>query len=165
MSKDPETPFERGKQETHTRLQAINEKGYVVVVTHAYGPNGEDLMAYEGPSFSGEPGVGLKVKQGEEEAMVFLSPFFGDPSKETEGDFKAGERCELYCPESGARLDPIPGIESESGASYYAIYLSSRLSEGELVAVSDIWGDTNSRILSEGELLKLYADIEDGKGS
>ncbi|MGM0555100.1 MAG: hypothetical protein ACQEVA_01865 [Myxococcota bacterium] len=160
MSEDSKNPFEGGNHDTQTRLQAINDQGFVVVVTHAYGPNGEDLMAYDGPQFSGEPGVALNVSQGDEEAIVYLSPFFGDPSKETEGDFESGKRCKLTCPESGAELDPIPGMTSETGASYFAIYLSDRLEEGELVAVSDIWGDTDSRILSEGELLKLYAESE-----
>jgi hypothetical protein len=161
MSEDSKNPFERQPQDTQTRLQAINDQGFVVVVTHAYGPNGEDLMAYDGPTFSGEPGIALNVSQGDEEAIVYLSPFFGDPSKQTDGDFDEGKRCRLTCPDSGAELDPIPGMTSETGASYYAIYLSDRLEEGELVAVSDIWGDTDSRILSEGELLKLYADAED----
>lgn len=161
MSEDSNNTFESDSRDTQTRLQAINDQGFVVVVTHAYGPNGEDLMAYEGPSFSGEPGVCLNVSQGDEEALVYLSPFFGDPSKHTEGDFEQGKRCKLTCPDSGEELDPIPGMTSETGASYFAIYLSDRLEEGELVAVSDIWGDTDSRILSEGELLKLYADAED----
>ena len=148
------------RPDTATRLQAINEKGYIVMVTRAYGPNGEDLMAEDGPMFSGEPGLRIHVTQGDIEDDVYLSPFFGDPSKVSEADFEQGKRCKLTCPESGAQLDRIPGMTSDDGGHYYAIYLTPKLGKGELVAVSDVWGETNSRILSEGELLKLYAESE-----
>jgi hypothetical protein len=148
------------RPDTATRLQAINEKGYVVLVTRAYGPNGEELMAEDGPNFSGEAGVKIRVTQGELEEDVLLSPFFGDPSKISNVDFEDGKRCELTCPKSGAPLDRLPGMTSGDGGYFYAIYLTPKLGKGELVAVSDVWGETNSRILSEGELLKLYAESE-----
>ncbi len=159
MSEDEKKEFAH-RPDTGSRLQAINEKGFIVVVTRAFGPNGEDLIAYDGPKFSGEPGVRLRVTQGDKQEDVVLSPFFGDPSKVNDVDFEEGERCVLTCPESGAQLDQIPGMESDDGGHYYAIYLTEKLGKGELVAISDIWGDTNSRILSEGELLKLYAESE-----
>ena len=164
MSENSRNPFERNEEGTQTRLQAINDEGFVVVVTRAFGPNGEDLVDYDGPLFSGEPGIKLHVEQGDVEDDVVLSPYFGDPSKKWDADFVEGERCELTCPESGEQLDRIPGMVSEDGGHYYAIYLTEKLEEGELVAVSDIWGDTNSRILSEGELLKLYADANGDEG-
>lgn len=148
------------RPDTATRLEAINEKGYIVLVTRAYGPKGEDLMAEDGPMFSGEPGVRIRVTQGDLEDDVYLSPFFGDPSKICDTEFEPGKRCTLTCPESGEQLDRIPGMTSEDGGYYHAIYLTPKLGKGELVAVSDVWGETNSRILSEGELLKLYAESE-----
>lgn len=146
--------------DTKSRLQDLTEqgRGYIVVCTRAYGPNGEDLIDYDGPRFSGEPGIKIHVKQGDTEEDVILSPFFGDPSKVWTEDFEEGERCELTVPETGAKLDKIPGMTSEDGGHYYAIYLTDDLEEGELVAVNDIWGNYDSRILSEGELLKLYAE-------
>lgn len=149
------------KPNTTTRLEPLKHEGYVILVTRAYGPNGEQLIDPDGPRFSGEPGVKIHVKQGDVEDDVVLSPFFGDPSKEFSADFEEGERCELTCPESGEPLDQIPGMVSEDGGHYYAIYLSPKLEEGELVAVNDVWGNTDSRILSEGELLKMYAEQED----
>ena len=159
MSKDGNSEFAESP-DTATRLQAITERGYIVVVTRAYGPNGEDLMNHDGPKFEGEPGVMVNVKQGDKEDIVTLSPFFGDPSKISAANFESGTRCELTCPESGVPLDPIPGMQTEDGGNYYAIYLTPKLKNGELVAISDVWGETNSRILSEGELLKLYAESE-----
>jgi hypothetical protein len=161
MSEDKKNEFDvRPETESTSRLQAISEKGYIVVVTQAYGPNGEDLMDREGPRFSGEPGVKLRVTQGDKQEDVVLSPFFGDPAKINTVDFEVGKRCVLTCPETGEPLDEIRGMGSEETGRFYAIYLTPKLGEGELVAINDVWGVTNSRILSEGELLKLYAESE-----
>lgn len=145
---------------TESRLQAMGDKGFVVVVTRAFGPNGEDLIAHEGPQFSGAPGVKVLVKQGELEDEVVLSPYFGDPDKVFDAPFEEGKRCELFCPDSREPLDQIPGMSSEDGGEYFAIYLTDRLQDGELVAVNNIWGNTNSRMLSEDELLLLLAEAE-----
>ncbi len=159
MSSDNTNEFSDAP-DTETRLQDLTDegRGYVVVCTRAFGPNGEDLIDHEGPRFSGEPGIKIHVKQGDVEEDVVLSPFFGDPSKVWTEDFEEGERCELTVPETGEPLDKIPGMGSEDGGNYYAIYLTEDLEEGELVAVNDIWGNYDSRILSEGELLKAYAE-------
>lgn len=154
-------PFER--HDTTTRLQALNDQGYVIVVTRAFGPNGEDLIDYDGPKFSGEPGVKIHVKQGDLEEDVILSPYYGDNSKISNAGFKVGVRCELSVSGSGARLDKLPIPPSEDGGEYYAIYLTERLDEGELVAINDVWGNYGSKLLSEGEILALYADHSDAE--
>lgn len=154
------TPFST-RPATDTRLQDMGEKGFVVVVTRAFGPDGEDLIAHDGPDFSGAPGVKLLVRQGDVEEEVVLSPYYGDPGKVCDAPFEDGKPCELLCPESKKPLDKIPGMSTEDGGDYYAIYLTPKLQEGELVAVNNIWGNTNSRIMSEDELLLLLADAED----
>lgn len=146
---------------TETRHRGLIETGEVVVVTKAFGPQGEDLIAKDGPLFSGEPGVKLRVKQGEIEGDVYLSPFYGDPSKIHDVEFKDGVPCELFCPESGHALDKIPGMTTEEGGEYYAIYLSPRLERGEMVAINNVWGNTSSRMLSEDELLLIIAEAEE----
>lgn len=159
MSENKKNEF-ANRPETSSRLQAISEKGYVIVVTQAYGPNGEDLMDREGPTFSGEPGVKIRVTQGDKQADVVLSPFFGDPAKRSPVEFEAGKCCVLTCPESGEPLDQIPGMGSAEDGHYFAVYLSPKLEKGELVAINDVWGVTSSQMLSEGELLKLYAESD-----
>ena len=146
---------------TDTRLQDMGDKGFVVVVTRAFGPNGEDLMAHDGPDFSGAPGVKVLVRQGDVEEVVILSPYYGDPAKISKAPFVEGEPCQLLCPDSEEPLDKIPGMTSEEGGEYFAIYLTPQLQEGELVAVNNVWGNTNSRIMSEDEMLLLLADAED----
>lgn len=157
---DDSNPFS-AKPPTESRLEDLGDEGYVVVVTRAFGPNGEDLIAYEGPEFSGAPGVKILVKQGEIEDEVILSPYYGDPDKIYEAPFEEGEPCELLCPESREPLDKIPKMTSEDGGEYFAIYLTERLEDGEMVAVNNVWGNTDSRIMSEDELLLLLADAED----
>ncbi len=158
--KNEKNPFST-KPPTQTRLDEMGEKGFVVVVTRAYGPNGEDLIAHDGPQFSGSPGVKLLVRQGELEDEVVLSPYYGDPSKIHDESFEEGKACELFCPDSKEPLDKIPGMTSEDGGEYYAIYLTDKLQDGELVAVNNIWGNTKSRIMSEDELLLLLAEAEE----
>ncbi len=160
MSEQESNPFS-SRPATETRLQQMEEKGFVVLVTRAFGANGEDLMDRDGPQFSGSPGVKLLVKQGDLEDEVVLSPFYGDPEKLHDVEFVQGEPCELFAPESGKPLDKIPGMSTEDGGEYYAVYLTDRLQDGELVAVNNIWGNTNSRLMSEDEMLLLLADAED----
>ncbi len=155
-----DNPFET-RADTTTRLQALNEQGYVIVVTRAFGPNGEDLMDYEGPKFSGEPGVRLRVRQGDIDGHVSLSPYYGDPSKFTESPFVDGVKCELFIAGTDTPLDRLPIPPSKDGGEYFAIYLTEKLDEGELVAINDVWGNYGSQLLSENEILSLYADAED----
>ena len=155
-----ENPFEK-RTETSTRLEALNERGFVIVVTRAFGPNGEDLVEREGPRFSGEPGVKLLVRQGDIEEEVVLSPYYGDPSKIASESFKDGVKCELFVPGTTTPLDKLPIPASDDGGEYYAIYLTDRLEEGELVAINDVWGNYGSRMLSEADIFALYAEEEE----
>ena len=154
-----DNPFEQ-RADTTTRLQALNEEGPVIVVTRAFGPNGEDLIDYDGPRFSGEPGVKLHVRQGDIEGDVILSPYYGDPSKIGGENFEDGVACELFVPGSDAPLEKLPIPPSEDGGEYYAIYLTEKLNDGELVAINNVWGNYGSQMLSETEILSLYADSE-----
>lgn len=163
MSEHEENPFLR-KDATHTRLQSLNEQGTIMVVARAYGSDGEDLIDREGPLFSGEPGVKLRVKQGDVVEDVVLSPFYGDASKVSSQPFEAGKACELFSPKSGAPLDRIPGMKTKEGGEYFAVYLTPKLSGGELVAINNIWGNTDSQMLSEREVLLLLAERQ-GNGS
>lgn len=148
------------RPKTLSRLDKLSDGEQVVVVTRAYGPGGEDLIDAGDHRFSGEPGIRLRVRQGEVEDDVILSPFFGDPSKVFKAPFKDGVACELFCPQTGRPLDRVPGMKTEEGGSYYAIYLTPRLADGELVAVNDIWGNPHSRLMSEGEILRALAEQE-----
>lgn len=128
----------------------------VVIVTQAFGPTGESLMSSEA-TFDGQPSVTLRVKGAGREGLVHLSPFHGDRRKTGFLDFPPGTKCELYCPISGKRLDFVGRVSPDSPADFYAIYLTKRLSEGEMVAISDVWGDYHSRIVDNFELISSWA--------
>jgi|SRR5690554_3349939 len=157
MSEEKNNPFSR-ENVTHSRLQSLNDQGTIVVVTRAYGADGEDLIDRDGELFSGEPGVKVRVKQGDIVEDVVLSPFYGDSSKLSSQPFVHGQPCELFSPVSGRALDRIPGMQTEEGGAFYAIYLTSKLAAGELVAINNIWGNTKSQMLSEREVLLLLAE-------
>lgn len=161
----PDKGFDEARSATMTRLEALNDKGFVIIVTRAYGPDGENLVDEDGPEFSGDAGIRLHVVQGDIEGDVVLSPYYGDPTKYTDVEFEEGKRCRLYCPKSGVELDRIPGMVSEDGGEYYAVYLTEKLAEGELVAVNDVWGNYDSQMLDEGEVLAALAEAEDAKAS
>ena len=145
---------------TMTRMNALDERGFVIVVTRAFGPNGEDLMDQDGPDFSGERGVRVHVKQGDLEEDVLLSPYFGDPTKISEVPFEVGKPCDLYVSGTDTLLDKVPGMKTDDGGEFFAVYLTSKLGKGEMVAINNIWGDATSQMLSEGELLKLIVESE-----
>jgi hypothetical protein len=138
----------------------IDPDAPLIVVTTAFGPGGESLMNPE-VRFDGWPAVTLGVRAGGLEGLVHLSPIHGDARKKGMEGLAPGTRCELYCPSSGTLLDKVGEVEDGSGASYYAIYLTPRLTNGECVQVSDVWGHFHSRIIDDMELISYWADSLD----
>ncbi len=128
----------------------------IIIVTQAFGPGGESLVGSSDVTFDGYPAVTLKVRVEGREALVHLSPFHGDRRKVCEMEIADGTKCELLCPVSGTPLDDVD-LVGEAGASYHAIYLTPRLSEGEMVVVSDVWGDYHSRIVDNFELISEWS--------
>lgn len=128
-----------------------------VVVTQAYGPKGDNLVGISGVAFDGHPAITIKVRVGEREGYVHLSPLHGDGRKATMMEIPHGTRCELLCPVSGQPLDFVGDVEDGSGAKYYAIYLTPQLSQGSMVMISDIWGHYHSRIIDDFELISAWA--------
>jgi hypothetical protein len=54
-------------------------------------------------------------------------------------------------------LDYVGDVEDQSGAKYFAIYLTPQLSRGTMVMVSDVWGHYHSRIVDDFELISAWA--------
>lgn len=134
-----------------------------VVLTQAFGPNGDNLIGVSGETFDGFPALTLKVRQGQREGLVHLSPIHGDLRKKGQLDFELGQRCELYCPVSDQplpRLPPVPG----DATAYCAIYLTPERSEGAVVGISDVWGHHHSRVIDHHELISAYLGGETPAG-
>ncbi len=140
---------------------AVNADAPLIVVTQAFGPTGASLIE-TAVTFDGWPAVTVGVRAAGQEGVVYLSPIHGDARKIGMEDLPLGVRCELYCPRSGALLKAVGPVEDGSRATYFAIYLTARLSAGESVQISDIWGHYHSRIIDDMELISYWADSHDG---
>jgi hypothetical protein len=132
-----------------------------VIVTQAFGPRGDNLVGISDVQFDGNPAVTLKIRVGDREGLVHLSPIHGDSRKIKPFNIEPGTRCELLCPVSGQTLDLVGEVEDGSGARYYAIYLTPALSRGTMVMVSDLWGHYHSRIIDDFELISAWAAHHD----
>lgn len=134
------------------------ENDVTVIVTQAYGPRGDNLVGISGIDFDGHPAVtiGIRTDDGRE-GLVHLSPIHGDGRKTKPFHIPHGTRCELFCPVSKQPLDVAGEVEDDSGARYYAIYLTPQLSRGSMVMISDIWGHYHSRIIDDFELISAWA--------
>lgn len=134
----------------------------MIIVTQAFGPDGDNLVGISDVEFDGFPAVTLLLRADGREGLVHLSPFHGDRRKAGFTDIPVGTRCELLCPVSKKPLPFLGKVSNDSEAGYYAIYLTTRLSDGELVALSNTWGDYHSRIVDNSELISAWANSEAG---
>jgi hypothetical protein len=151
--------------EPHVDIQDAPGSGVIVVVTQAYGPRGDNLVGVSDVTFDGHPAVTLGIRAAGKEGLVHLSPIHGDSRKEGFTDIEPGTRCELFCPVSGEALPRVGDVEGDSGAGYFAIYLTPALSNGSMVMVSDVWGHYHSRIIDDFELISAWAADEDAKSA
>ena len=135
------------------------EDDVVIVVTQAFCPSGNNLVGASDVLFDEHPAVTLEVRADGREGLVHLSPIHGDKRKSGFTDIPAGTKCELSCPACHAPLAKVGEVEDGSGADYYALYLTPRLADGALVAVSDVWGHFHSRIVDDNELISYWAAI------
>jgi hypothetical protein len=129
----------------------------IIQVTDAYGPKGDSIIGFDGVDFDGQPGIAVAVRALGIEGIVHLSPFHGDRRKKGDLEIPVGTVCELFCPVSGAPLDRIGPVNDGSGADYFAIYLTTKLCDGETVMISNIWGHYHSRIVDDFELISYWA--------
>lgn len=141
----------------HDSLQAISDN-VTLVVTQAFGPGGDNLVGYSDVKFNGYPAVSLLLRTPDgREGLVHLSPIHGDKRKTGFIDIAPGTRCELLCPVTKRPLDKLGPVDDGSGAQYYALYLTPRLSRGHAVAVTDIWDHFHSRIVDDEAVISYWA--------
>jgi hypothetical protein len=133
----------------------------IVVVSEVYGPAGDNLVGLREVKFSGFPAVTVGIRVGEGQGEVHLSPIHGDRRKAGFTDIEPGTKVELFCPVSGRPLDRVGEVEDGSGASYYALYLSPKLSPASMVMVSDVWDHFHSRIVDDDEVISYWAATHD----
>ena len=124
--------------------------GVTLVVTQAFGPGGDNLVGWSDVRFNGHPAITVLVRTPEgREGLVHLSPIHGDTRRQGFTDIAEGTRCDLLCPVTRRPLEPLGAVDDGSGAVYHALYLTPRLSSGHAIAISDIWGHFNSRLVDD----------------
>ena len=152
-----------GERPTKTgKFRSITvDDGVTIVVNKAFGPNGDNLVGLSDMQFDGHPAVTLKIRTPDgTEGLVHLSPIHGDRRKEGFTDIAVGTRLTLLCPVSGQPLPKVGAVDDGSGADYYAVYLTPKLSAGEHLHISDIWGHYHSRITDDFSLISYWANQE-----
>ncbi len=143
--------------EQHDSLQSIAE-GVTVVITQAFGPRGDNLVGISDVKFDGYPAVTLLLRMPDgREGLVHLSPIHGDKRKQGFTDIAPGTRCALLCPVSKQPLEKLGPADDGSGADYYALYLTPKLSRGDAVMVTDIWEHYHSRIVDNDDIISYWA--------
>jgi hypothetical protein len=150
-----------GRHHAVTGSHVTVENDVLVIVTQAFGPRGDNLVGISDATFDGYPAVTIGIRAMGQEGLVHLSPLHGDGRKTLSFDIAAGTRCELFCPVSRQPLDLVGEVGDGSEARYYAIYLTTQLSQGSMVMVSDLWGHYHSRIIDDFELISAWATHHD----
>jgi len=153
--------IDRDHLTTQKRIEASHiamsgDADVIVQLTQAFGPRGDNLVGVSDVTFDGAPALTLKVRAQGQEGLVHLSPFHGDARKQTTLKLDDGMKCELLCPVSG---DPLPRAQisdEHPSADYFEVYLTRKLSRGESVILSDVWGHYHSRVLDNFELLSTF---------
>jgi hypothetical protein len=141
----------------HDSLQPISDN-VTLVVTQAFGPGGDNLVGFSDVKFNGHPAVTLLLRTPDgREGLVHLSPIHGDKRKTGFVDIAPGTRCTLLCPVTKRPLDTMGPVDDGSGATYYALYLTPKLSKGHAVAVTDLWDHFHSRIVDDEAVISYWA--------
>lgn len=151
------TGAHEGRESRVSIIPGVSPEDAIIVVTEAYGPRGDNLVGLSDEKFSGFPAVSVGVRVGDREGVVHISPVHGDRRKRGFTDIPAGTKVELFCPVCSQPLDKVGEVEDGTGASYYAIYLSPKLSRGAMVMISDVWDHFHSRIVDDEEVISYWA--------
>jgi hypothetical protein len=139
------------------RASIVVEDDVKIVIHQAYGPKGDSLVGLDDIRFDGHPAITIGVRAGDRDERVHLSPIHGDARKVGMNGLANGVKCELYCPVSGEPLTYVGAVEDGSEATYHAIYLSEKLSDGQSVMLSNVWGHYHSRVIDDMELISYWA--------
>ena len=132
--------------------------GVTLVVTQAFGPGGDNLVGFSEVRFNGYPAITVLVRTPEgREGLVHLSPIHGDTRRQGFTAIADGTRCTLLCPATRRPLERLGAVDDGSGAVYHALYLTPRLSSGHAIALSDIWGHFNSRLVDDEAVISFWS--------
>ena len=135
--------------------------GKIVVVRHAFCPDGHDVMS-ESVNFNGHDGIHLKIRRPDgDEGDMILSPIFRDQTIVYMGTKPAaGEKLDVFCPICGVKLPILSQCENCDGGEIRVLSLSKEFDIANGIAFCDMVGCPSSYILDSDELIE-QAYLED----
>ena len=135
------------------KIGCIEEVPQPQVVDHCFCPNGHSILS-EQHSYSGYPGILLKLKGAEQQGLLSLSAIIGDPARTFHG-FKqvSGEIIEICCP---ICEEPFP-VYNQCGCNAHliALFMSPRNDYSDCIGICQRIGCLNAEIISSRELRLL----------
>lgn len=151
--------YPSGEPALSTESRAELANGAFIIVTQAFCPNGHDLVAYEGPTFDGFPGISIKVRGHGHEGVIALSPMHGDGRKQGTEGFDHGRRYDLLCPVCDTPLPKFARCDCGEGRLHAIDLVAS--GDGEIIAICDVAGCRRSRVADGLEVLAIFVQPGD----
>ena len=136
----------------HAIERSINRR--VLVVKHAYCPNGHDLV-WEFVDFNGFPGIHMRVKNASgAEGDIVLSPIFGDHTRVAIAiQLVDGEKLEIMCPVCGIGIPVLSRCPNCEAGELRVVSLNKEFDIANGVAFCDVVNCPSSHILDSGEFI------------
>ncbi len=132
----------------------------IAILTQVFCPNGHNLVELSAVSFDDHQGISLLVDDGQEEDVVVVSPFHGDPRKAHSVAFKIGSKLSLSCPVCREPFKVLLPCSCGQG-DLVGLFLSPTLNESQVAAVCNVWGCPRSRIIDKWQIISQFVEEEE----
>lgn len=133
--------------------ESICKSPNIVIVEECYCPNGHNLISDQA-IFNGFNGIVVRVKRGEEEGLVALSPVYGYKSRVSMNVYlENGDIWDVFCPECHKEL-PVYS-KCECGGDMVVMFCSQDTSFTECIGICNRIGCYHAGIMRSNELLTM----------
>ncbi len=149
--------IDEGKLAVSSQVEVLDDAQ--IVITRAYDHRGNSLIHGDNPSFSGFPGVKLRVKYADTADHVTLSPVHGHADKVGGDDIPVGTKCSVRSSAVDEELLAYAPCPCGKG-TLRAIFLSEDPTTSAVAAICDVWGCRRSRLVDEWEILSEFVHSE-----
>jgi len=123
----------------------------VMVACGLYCPNGHPLISRRA-LFNGHPGILLKIRHGQEEGLVALSPIYGEKVRVSlDMELPEGECVEIRCPTCSEKLPVYTACHC--GGDLIALFLTPAHHFRDCIGVCNRVGCINACVISNGEMV------------
>jgi len=138
-------------------------KNKVVIVRHAYCPNGHDVI-WKYVKFNRHSGLRIHVRRTDgQEGDVVTSPIFGDHTRMCIGvDLVPGEKLEFQCPICGVKIPVLNKCDQCEDGEMRVLSYNPNYDISHGVAICDVVDCPSSYIVSAGELIahaQVHSDL------